>query len=163
MTALLITIYIAAMVIANQMVWWLGPWVSPLNAFVLIGLDLTLRDVMHERLARWQLAGVIVVGGVITWLLNPGAARIAIASAVAFIVAALADWLAYSALRSKPWMVRVNGSNLVGAAVDSVLFPTIAFGVFLPWIIALQFAAKTAGGALWSLALQPIAKLGIRR
>lgn len=160
MSAILIAIYIAAMTTANLIVWWFGPWVSPINAFVLIGLDLTMRDVMQERLTRVQLAGVIVAGGFVTWLANPAARNIAIASAVAFIVAALADWAAYSALRSRSWFVRSNGSNIVGAAVDSVIFPTLAFGVFLPAIIALQFLAKVAGGALWSLMLRPRKKGG---
>ncbi len=44
MRAALVAIYIAAMVIANLLVWWLGKWSSPFIAFVLIGLDLTLRD-----------------------------------------------------------------------------------------------------------------------
>lgn len=149
----LILVYIAAMVTANLLVWWLGPWFSPINAFLLIGLDLTLRDVMHERFSRWQLAGVILVGGAITWIVNPAAKHIAIASATAFIVSAIADWLVYSALRSKPWLVRSNGSNVVGAAVDSVIFPTLAFGSFMPAIIALQFAAKVTGGAVWSLVM----------
>jgi hypothetical protein len=156
MTTILVAVYIAAMVTANTLVWWLGPWFSPINSFLLIGLDLTLRDVMHERFTRWQLAAVICAGGLITWLVNPGAAHIAIASATAFIFAASADWTAYTLLRSKPWMVRANGSNVVGAAVDSVLFPTIAFGVFMPHIIALQFAAKLAGGFIWSIVVRPL-------
>jgi len=41
-------------------------------------------------------------------------------------------------------------------AVDSLVFPTIAFGAFLPAVIALQFVAKVGGGALWSLALQSL-------
>lgn len=158
MSAILITIYIAAMVTANLLVWWFGPWFSPINAFVLIGLDLTMRDVLHERLSRWQLAVVIVVGGLITWLVNPAAQMIAIASATAFTVAALADWAAYAALHRQSWFVRANGSNLVGAAVDSVIFPTLAFGTFLPTIIALQFAAKVSGGMIWSLVMRPLAK-----
>lgn len=156
MSAILIALYVAAMVVANTLVWWLGPWFSPINSFVLIGLDLTLRDVMQERLNRWQLVGVIVVGGIITWAVNPAAKHIAIASAVAFLVSALTDWAAYTALRSKTWLVRSNGSNVVGALVDSILFPTIAFGAFLPHIIALQFLAKVGGGAIWSIALRPI-------
>jgi hypothetical protein len=156
MTAILVAVYIAAMVTANMLVWWLGPWFSPINSFLLIRLDLTLRDVMHERFNRWQLAAVICAGGLITWLVNPGAAHIAVASATAFIFAAAADWTAYTFLRSRPWLVRANGSNVVGAAVDSVLFPTIAFGVFMPHIIALQFAAKMAGGFIWSLAVKPL-------
>lgn len=155
MTSILIGIYVAAMVVANSLVWWLGPWFSPINSFFLIGLDLTLRDVMQERLSKWQLAGVIVSGGIITWLVNPAARHIAIASAVAFLVSAIADWATYTALRDKPWLVKSNGSNVVGAAVDSVIFPTLAFGSFLPHIILMQFAAKVAGGAVWSFIMKP--------
>lgn len=159
MNALLIAVYIAAMVAANLLVWWLGPWFSPINAFFLIGLDLTLRDVMQERLTKWHLAGVIIVGGLITWGVNPAAKHIAIASATAFILSAIADWAVYTWLRTKPWLVRSNGSNVVGAAVDSVVFPTLAFGAFMPAIIAMQFAAKVCGGAVWSFLMQPVLKV----
>lgn len=150
----MIGIYIAAMVTANLLVWWLGPWFSPINSLLLIGLDLTLRDVMHDRLTRWQMLAVILAGGAITWGCNPAAAKIAIASAVAFSASAMVDWLAYTYLRHKPWMVRANGSNVAGAAVDSVLFPTLAFGAFLPHIVALQFTAKVTGGAMWAVLLK---------
>jgi hypothetical protein len=158
MTAILIVVYIVAMVTANTLVWWLGPWFSPINSFLLIGMDLTLRDVMHERLSRLQLAGVIIAGGAITWLVNPAAKHIAIASATAFVLAAAADWGVYSYLRNRTWLVRSNGSHVVGAAVDSVIFPTLAFGSFLPAIIALQFAAKVGGGAVWSFLFALVSK-----
>jgi uncharacterized PurR-regulated membrane protein YhhQ (DUF165 family) len=51
-------------------------------------------------------------------------------------------------------MVKVNGSNLISAAVDSIVFPTLAFGAVLPWIMLGQFAAKVAGGAVWALILR---------
>lgn len=142
------------MVLANLLVWWLGPWFSPINAFILIGLDLTLRDVLHEKITRFQMLGVIICGGAITWIANPSASTIAIASATAFTLSALADYATYAILRKKPWSVRVNASNTVGAAVDSVIFPTLAFGSFLPHIVALQFAAKVFGGAIWAFALK---------
>jgi uncharacterized PurR-regulated membrane protein YhhQ (DUF165 family) len=47
-------------------------------------------------------------------------------------------------------MFRANGSNMTGAAVDSLLFPTIAFGALMPHIVVMQFVAKVAGGALWA-------------
>lgn len=152
-TVCLAGIYVAAMLTANLIVWWLGPWISPINSFVLIGLDLTMRDILHERISRIEMVGIIAIGGAITWLANPAASQIAIASAVAFTVAALADWATYAWLHSRPWLLRSNGSNVVGAAVDSILFPTIAFGVLLPAIIALQFLAKIGGGFIWSLIL----------
>src|SRR5215813_9631545 len=106
MTVFLVAVYVAAMVVANMLVWWFGPWFSPLNSFFLIGLDLTMRDVLHERLRRVQLVAVIAAGGLITWAVNPATARIAIASACAFTLAALADWLAYSWLRERSWLLR---------------------------------------------------------
>lgn len=160
--AFLIGIYVAAMVTANLLVWWLGPWFSPINSFVLIGLDLTLRDIMQERLTKWQLAGVICVGGLITWGVNPSAVKIAVASATAFVLAAAADWAVYVWLQKHRWLVRANGSNVAGAAVDSILFPTIAFGALLPHIIALQFAAKVGGGFIWSLLLRPLLAKKVR-
>jgi len=57
-------------------------------------------------------------------------------------------------LRRRSWSVRVNGSNLFSAAVDSVVFPTLAFGMFMPWIVLGQLAAKVAGGAMWSVILR---------
>jgi uncharacterized PurR-regulated membrane protein YhhQ (DUF165 family) len=147
------------MVIANFSVWYFGPWSTPFNAFVLIGLDLTLRDVMQERLPRWQLAMTICIGAIITYMLNPTVLTIAIASTIAFFASALVDWLIYTLLRERTWFVRSNVSNAFGAAVDSMLFPTIAFGVLMPHIIALQFASKFFGGALWSIILNRLFKM----
>jgi len=163
MRLILVSVYVAAMVAANLLVWWLGPWFSPFNSFVLIGLDLTLRDVMNERLTRWQLAGVIYAGGLITWIANPSASWIAIASVTAFVAAATVDWAVYELLRRRAWLARSNLSNVAGAAVDSVIFPTMAFGVFLPEVIAAQFAAKVGGGLIWSALLHPLAARAGRR
>ena len=147
-------IYIAALVTANLLVAWLGPWFSPINAFVLIGLDLSLRDKLHEEWKNDKLVlkmgGLIAVASGISYLLNPAAGSIALASFVAFALAMSADTIAYHFLRDKPWMIRSNGSNVAGAAVDSITFPTIAFGGLMPEIVALQFMSKICGGAIWS-------------
>jgi uncharacterized PurR-regulated membrane protein YhhQ (DUF165 family) len=147
-------IYIAALVTANLLVAWLGPWFSPINAFVLIGLDLSLRDKLHEQ---WQndklvlkMGGLIAVASVVSYLWNPAAGSIALASFVAFALAMSVDTIAYHFLRDKPWMIRSNGSNVAGAAVDSITFPAIAFGGLMPEIVALQFMSKICGGAIWS-------------
>lgn len=152
-TTIAILIYAAAMTLANLSVATWGPWISPINAFVLIGLDLALRDWLHMRLKVWQMGALIVATGAITYLLNPAAGMIAVASACAFSAAALVDWATFARLRGS-WMYRANGSNIAGAAVDSLIFPTLAFGVLMPHIVALQFAAKVAGGALWAWALR---------
>ena len=147
--------YCAAMVTANLSVANFGPWVSPINAFVLIGLDLSLRDRLHERWhgpRLWhRMAGLIAVAGLLSYAANPAAGWIALASFVAFVVSGALDAVTYHWLRREPYLVKSNGSNIVGAAFDSLLFSTIAFGSFMPAIIALQFVAKVSGGFLWSL------------
>ena len=141
--------YAVAMTMANILVATFGPAISPINAFLLIGLDLTLRDWLHVRLKTWQMGGLIVGTGALTYLLNPAAGMIAVASAVSFLVASLVDWAVFIKTTGS-WIKRANASNTAGAAFDSVLFPTIAFGVLMPEIVALQFIAKVAGGAMWS-------------
>lgn len=145
-------VYAAAMTLANLSVATWGPWVSPINAFVLIGLDLALRDWLHVRLRAWQMGALIACTGLLTYMLNPAAGMIAVASACAFSTAALVDWATFTRLRGS-WLFRANGSNVAGAAVDSLIFPTLAFGVLMPHIVALQFVAKVAGGAIWAAML----------
>lgn len=152
MLILAIVIYAAAMTLANLSVAAFGPAVSPVNAFVLIGLDLALRDWLHVRLRVWQMGLLIACTGLLTYALNPAAGMIAVASACAFSAAALVDWVTFAQLRGS-WLVRANLSNVAGAAVDSLIFPTLAFGALMPHIVALQFVAKVAGGALWAWVL----------
>jgi uncharacterized PurR-regulated membrane protein YhhQ (DUF165 family) len=66
----------------------------------------------------------------------------------------MVDAVIYSLLGKYPRWLRINGSNVPSAAVDSILFPTLAFGSFLPLVTLGQFAAKVAGGFVWSIALQ---------
>lgn len=148
-----IAAYAAAMILANLSVAAFGPWVSPINAFVLIGLDLALRDWLHVRLRVWQMGALIASTGALTYLLNPAAGQIALASSVAFTAAALVDWGVFMRVPGS-WLKRSNTSNVAGAAVDSLVFPTLAFGALMPQIVLAQFAAKVAGGAVWALLLR---------
>jgi len=147
--AIAVFVYATAMTLANLSVAAFGPWVSPINAFVLIGLDLALRDWLHVRLRAWQMGALIACTGLLTYALNPAAGMIAVASACAFSAAALVDWATFARLRGS-WLFRANGSNVAGAAVDSLIFPTLAFGALMPHIVAMQFVAKVAGGAIWA-------------
>jgi len=145
-----VCVYAVAMTIANLLVVTFGPIITPLNAFLLIGLDLALRDWLHMRLSAKRMLLLIASTGYFTYLVNPAAGMIAVASAMSFTAAALIDWSVFKHLVRKSWLVRSNFSNIAGAVVDSVLFPTIAFGVLLPHIVALQFLAKVIGGAVWA-------------
>ena len=155
MLTIAIAAYAAAMTLANLMVARFGPWVSPINAFLLIGLDLALRDWLHVRMRVGQMGSLIAATGALTYVLNPAAGQIAVASAAAFTAAALVDWGTFARLRGS-WMFRANGSNVAGAAVDSLVFPTLAFGALMPHIVAMQFVAKVAGGALWAWAISKV-------
>ena len=151
-----IFIYAFAMTVANLLVAKFGPVITPINAFVLIGLDLALRDWLHVRLKVWQMGALIASTGALTFVLNPAAGMIAIASATAFTAAAVVDWSVFAKLQGT-WLTRANASNVAGAAVDSLVFPTIAFGALMPHIVAMQFVAKVAGGALWAAAINRVA------
>jgi uncharacterized PurR-regulated membrane protein YhhQ (DUF165 family) len=145
--------YAVAMIAANLLVATFGPSVTAINAFLLIGLDLTLRDWLHFRLKTWQMGGLIIGTGLITYGLNPASGMIAVASAVSFLAASIVDWAIFVKTTGS-WIKRANVSNTAGAAVDSLLFPTIAFGALMPEIVALQFVAKVSGGAVWSYVLE---------
>lgn len=147
MLLIAIAIYGSAMILANLSVAAFGPAVSPINAFFLIGLDLALRDWLHIRLKSWQMLSLILATGFLTYVLNPAAGKIAIASACAFSAAALVDWATFFKLKGS-WLFRANGSNVAGAAVDSIIFPTLAFGALMPHIVGMQFVAKVAGGSI---------------
>lgn len=158
MLAAAILIYSTAMTVANLSIAHFGPWISPINAFVLIGLDLALRDWLHMRLKAWQMLALIVASGVLTYALNPSAKHIVIASAAAFTLAALVDWQAFSRL-SGSWLRRSLGSNVAGAVVDTAVFSTLAFVLLSPApkplaVVAVisgwQLLAKLLGGCMWA-------------
>lgn len=158
-TALLVGIYLVAIVAANLFITELGPEASIYTAFALIGLDLAVRDRLHEGWRGRQLAlrmgALIVAGSAVSWVVQADAGRIALASAVAFGVSLTADALVFSKLDAleRPRWERWNGSNVASAVVDSILFPTLAFGVLLPEIIVGQVGAKIAGGLVWTFVL----------
>lgn len=152
----LIGLWLVAIAAANVLAAHLGPWATVADAFLLIGLVVTTRDALHTAWGSgWapRMALLILAGGALSWMVNGAAGRIAAASTIAFVVSETADALVFWRLRSRPWMDRVNASNVAAAIIDSFLFPTIAFGALLPWIIAGQIVAKIGGGYVWALIL----------
>lgn len=146
--------------LANLSVAHFGPAASLFNAFVLVGLDISLRDKLHEqwhgRYLGLKMLVLITAGGGITYLFNQGAGRICLASIIAFTSALAVDTAIYGTLIKRQRIIKMNLSNIGSAAVDSTLFPTIAFGVFMPWIVLLMFGAKVLGGFAWSIMLNKI-------
>lgn len=152
---ILVVLWLTAIVAANLSSTHFGPSASVYNAFFLIGLSLTTRDALHTAWdgegLKWKMAALIVAGSAISYLINQDAAQIALASCIALAAAESVDAVIYHVLRKRDWLERSNGSNVPSAAVDSLVFPTIAFGGFLPMIVLGQFAAKVGGGLVWSL------------
>lgn len=146
---MVILFYMLAIVTSNLMVAEFGPVVTPVNAFLLIGFDLAARDWLQAHITTFKMGLLIAGAGLLTYLIAPGSAQIVLASSIAFTLSAVVDWLVFSRAKGS-WLRRSNMSNTAGAAVDSVLFPSIAFGALMPWVVLAQFAAKTVGGALWA-------------
>jgi len=144
----LIAIYAFAIIAANLIVAYFGPIASIYNSFFLIGLDLALRNYLSCKLDKRQMLMMIVGTGLLSYLINPASGMIAIASCVAFVLASLVDWIVFNTATGN-WFKRNFFGNSAGALIDSIVFPTIAFGGLMPAIVAAQFAAKVLGGTLW--------------
>lgn len=154
--------YLAAIVAANLTLTAVldaggSPWWSVVTAFAFIGADFTLRDGLTDawrgRGLVWKMACLIAAGSVLSYVLNADSARIAWASAIAWGSAAIVDWAIYMALGRRPWMVRTTGSNIPSSAVDSTVFPWIAFGGLNVGLSIAQFVAKVGGGVLWAVVI----------
>lgn len=144
--------YVLVIVTANLSTTYFGLWVTPLNAFVLIGVELVLRDVMHESLSKIRMLSIVVFAGIISFLINADSKNIAIASFVAVVVSCFVDYYVYHKTKGT-WIKRSNTSNFFSGFTDSLIFPLIAFGVFNPYVFVLQWLAKFVGGFIWTLLL----------
>lgn len=151
-------IYVLAIVAANLSVAHFGAASTPFNAFLLIGLDMAIRDKLHESIKSKNkllyIGALILTAGAISYALNPASGIIAVASLVAFVASALVDTFLYQKFIHKKYFTKCNISNTGSAAVDSILFPLIAFGAFMPLIVLGQFIAKVGVGFIWSLILK---------
>lgn len=88
------------------------------------GLVLLARDWVHDTAGRWAVLGCIAAGAALSWAMtNPA---LALASGAAFAISELADLAVYTPLRRRGWAKAAIASNLVGSAVDTVVFLALA-------------------------------------
>lgn len=160
LTALLIFLYLLAIVVANLSVGYFGPTALVFTAWALIPFDLTVKDTLQEH---WTGRGVVVrlgalvlTGSALSAALSMSAHQIALASFAAFSMSGLVDSLILAKMEHYPKLVRVNGSNVGGAVVDSLVFQLVAFGTVSPWLFVWQSGAKLLGGFVWSLILNRV-------
>lgn len=119
------------------------------SGVLMIGLALVLRDWLHE-LAGWEWSvAAVIAGAMMSLAISPPA--LAVASAAAFAASEIADTAVYSKLREKSRPAAVVASQIVGAAIDSMLFVWLAFGSFE--LSAGTTLAKIYAGALFAVVL----------
>lgn len=121
------------------------------------GLALVLRDVLHEAGGVRCVLAAIAAGAGLSLVLGDG--RIALASAVAFALAELADLAVYAPLRRRRWRTAVAASNTVGALVDTLVFLTIAGFPIAAGLVGGQLLVK----AVWVTAAFLLAAEVLRR
>ena len=92
------------------------------------GIAFTLRDLLHVKGNRFWIISAIIVGALLSGILESDAQRIALGSGLAFLLSETADWLVYSPISKKNWLIGVLGSIRVGLVLDSVIFLSVAFG-----------------------------------
>lgn len=102
------------------------PGLWPPSTVLLAGFSLVLRDVVHHCLGwRWALSSIFF-GAIISGFISDSA--LVVASVSAFLFAELADFAVYAPMRKRYPATAVIVSGLVGSAVDSAIFLTLAFG-----------------------------------
>ncbi|TDR30520.1 VUT family protein [Hydromonas duriensis] len=126
--------------------------------FFMIGFDMAIRDKLHDAWEHtglfWKMPTLILLGSVISFLINRNAGQVALASFAAFASAGMVDFLVYHVLREHSHWQRVNGSNILSAAVDSLVFPLIAFGLPMQWLFfSVEFLTKVLGGVVCFFAI----------
>lgn len=158
--ALVVALFITVMGGANLLIAAFGPWLLPVTAFVSVGMVLVSRDYLHDTWrtrggAFWpRMLAMIAAAALLAFLVDPTSGRVGLASIAALISSTVTETVAFQTLFTRPWMIRSNGSNIVGALVDSTVFPLVAFGLGgvdgLLLLILTQTATKTLGGLFWS-------------
>lgn len=134
----IIAAYICTIPLANYMIGHVGscipngpclitvlPGVDAPSGVILVGAALVLRDLVQKRLGVYASLACVFVGSLVTLLISPA---FALASATAFLFSELADFLVYTPLARTRFKTAVLLSCVVGSAVDSALFLSLAFG-----------------------------------
>jgi uncharacterized PurR-regulated membrane protein YhhQ (DUF165 family) len=105
---------------------------APAGVFAIGGI-LVLRDWLQQLAGLVWTMALVYVAGLVSWGVAEAAGwtslqKIAIASVVAFTVSETIEAVVFTPLRNRSLALGVLASGVVGTAVDSWLFLTIAFG-----------------------------------
>jgi uncharacterized PurR-regulated membrane protein YhhQ (DUF165 family) len=120
------------------------PGIMAPSGVLMIGIALVLRDLVQRRLGAPAGLVAILIGTIISVVLAP--ASIVLASALAFLLSEIADFLVYTPLQRRRFVTAVVLSSLAGLVVDSAVFLYLAFG-------SLDFLPGQILGKLWMVVL----------
>ncbi|WP_072815883.1 VUT family protein [Rhodococcus zopfii] len=135
--------YVAAVGVAGSVI--LSNWLTTRYGFIPVGFGqeatagtlaagaaLALRDAVQDALGKAGMLIAVVVATALSYFVS--APSIALASATAFLLAELLNFLIYTPLRNRSrlgdrrWAAAVTSSSIAGAVVDTAVFLGIAFG-----------------------------------
>jgi uncharacterized PurR-regulated membrane protein YhhQ (DUF165 family) len=120
-----------------------GPLLAP-SGVSMIGIALVLRDLVQRRLGRVAALMAIVAGAALSAAIAPP--ELVVASASAFLLSELADFVVFTPLQKRGLVVAVLASSVVGLIADSLLFLYLAFG-------SLEFLEGQVVGKTWMVLL----------
>ena len=134
--------YVAIFTIVNLIVYYCGAWVIPITTSVCVAANMMLRDrVFCGKGLKFSAAAA--AAGLCTFAINHGALTVAIASFTAVVVGAFVAGWAFKLLKNKVAIEKARPiANTCSAVTDSILYPTIAFMAFLPFVSVEMFASK---------------------
>jgi hypothetical protein len=135
-----LVIFVAAMVVvvtaSNVLVQFvINDWLT--WAAFTYPLSFLVTDLTNRRLGPGVARRVVYAGFGAAVVLSAFLAtpRIAVASAIAFLVAQLLDIFVFDRLRDRIWWAPPLVSSLLGSIIDTLLFFTLAFaGTGVPWL-----------------------------
>lgn len=114
--------YIASVVAVNIGFSYVPPIATPLGMFapmaLFVGAIFIIRDYAQRASGHFVLVGMLI-GSVVSYLLADP--YVAVASAAAFAVSELIDWVVYTVLK-RPFHQRVMISSLFSVPVDTAVF-----------------------------------------
>lgn len=137
-------LYLIGIIAANVLVGFFGELAVVIVPFLFVSLTMISRDILHDRVSRLWMFGLIAIGSIISYLLNYGI--IALASFTAFAVSESIDYFIYKWLRGR-FMARAVVSTIISSIIDSIIFIHIAFGFDLN-IVIMQSLAKIIGSTI---------------
>ncbi len=130
--------YVGLVILAN----WLAsaylvhvpftPYLAPAGVFC-IGAVLVIRDWLQQLAGLWASLLLVYLAGLLSYLAGiafgwTDLQKIAIASVVAFSVSETVEALVFTPLRRRSLSAGVLASGIVGSALDSWIFLSLAFG-----------------------------------